>query len=112
MLTQAANSDRSAIAFTIANASLPAGMEVMVFLAPDGVDLVREHAAGRMAVKPFMGLDELIMKFTAGGGVVAACGSCRQFRGLQNGEGRSGIQVAGVAVLTEWLAGGATSISL
>lgn len=111
MLTQAANSDRSTIAFTVANASLSAGMEVMLFLASDGVDLVREHAADRVTVKPFMALDELIAKFTSDGGVVAACGSCCQFRGLANEETRRGIQVAGVSLLVDWLAAGATTIS-
>ncbi|HNY40059.1 MAG TPA: DsrE family protein [Bryobacteraceae bacterium] len=112
ILTQAANSDRSTIAFTVANASLSAGMDVMVFLASDGADLVREHAADRATVKPFMALDELIGKFISSGGVAAACGSCCQFRGLQNGDTREGIQVVGVSVLVDWLAAGATAISL
>ncbi len=111
MLTHAANTDRSTIAFTIANASLSAGMEVMVFLASDGVDLCREHAADMASVKPFLPLDELVTKFTAGGGVLAACGSCCQFRGLQNGDTRKEVQVAGVTILTEWLSAGATTIS-
>jgi len=111
-LTQASNSDRSTIAFTIANATLSAGMEVMVFLASDGVDLVREHAADIASVKPFLPLDELVAKFIAAGGVVTACGSCCQFRGLANGETRKGIQVAGVSTLADWLAAGATTISL
>lgn len=112
LLTEAANSDRSTIAFTIANASLSADMEVMVFLASDGVDLVREHAADRAAVKPFMALDELVAKFTSDGGVIAACGSCCQFRGLVNGETRKDLQIAGVSALVDWLAAGAATISL
>jgi predicted peroxiredoxin len=111
VLTHGANTDRSTIAFTVANASLSAGMEVMVFLASDGVDLCREHAADMVSVKPFLPLDELVTKFVAGGGVLAACGSCCQFRGLQNGEARSDVQVAGVSILTEWLSAGAASIS-
>lgn len=111
VLTHAADTDRSTIAFTVANASLSAGMDVMVFLASDGVDLVREHAADMASVKPFLALDELISKFAAGGGVIAACGSCCVFRGLNNGDGRKEIQVAGVSMLTDWLAGGAATIS-
>lgn len=111
VLTHAANTDRSTIAFTVANASLSAGMEVMVFLASDGVDLVREHAADMASVKPFLALDELISKFAGEGGVIAACGSCCVFRGLNNGDGRKEIQVAGVSMLTDWLAAGASTIS-
>lgn len=111
VLTHGVNTDRSTIAFTVANASLSAGMEVMVFLASDGVDLAREHAADMASVKPFPGLDELVTKFAAGGGVIAACGSCCTFRGLNNGDMRSEVQVAGVSILTGWLAAGATAIS-
>lgn len=111
VLTYGANTDRSTIALTVANASLSAGMDVMVFLASDGVDLVREHAADMASVKPFLGLDELLTKFAAGGGVIAACGSCCTFRGLQSGDGRKEIEVAGVSVLTDWLVAGATTIS-
>lgn len=111
VLTHAINTDRSTIDFTVANASLSAGMEVMVFLASDGVDLVREHAADLASVKPFLALDELISKFTAAGGVIAAFGSCCTFRGLNNGNGRREIRVAGVSILADWLAGGATTIS-
>ncbi len=56
MLTHGANTDRSTIAFTVANASQPAGMDVMVFLAPDGVDSCRERAADMASVKPFLRL--------------------------------------------------------
>ena len=111
VITHAANTDRSTIAFTVANSSLSAGMDVMVFLASDGVDLCREHAVDMVRVRPFLPLDELITKFASGGGVLAACGSCCQFRGLQNGDTRKEIQVAGVSVLTEWLSAGATTIS-
>jgi predicted peroxiredoxin len=103
--------DRATIAFTVANASLSAGMEVLVFLASDGVDLTREGAAHWVQVRPFRPLDELMEEFVAAGGSVAACGSCVQYRSLDAALGHPKIQISGVSMLVAWLAEGATTIS-
>lgn len=111
LLTANSNTDRATIAFTVANASLSAGMEVLVFLASDGVDLVREGAAHLTQVRPFRALEDLIEEFAANGGVIAACGSCVQYRALDPAHANAKVEIAGVSALVSWLAAGATTIS-
>jgi predicted peroxiredoxin len=107
-----ANGDRSTIGLTIANAALSAGMEVLVFLLSDGVDLVRAGAADHAHFTPFKPLAELVESFTRAGGTFVACGSCVQYRGLATQAVAEGAQAAGVATLISWLQAGATAISL
>jgi predicted peroxiredoxin len=112
IVTNGPNGDRSSVGFTVANAALSAGMEVAVFLASDGVDLAREGSADHSHAQPFLPLAELIAKFTAGGGTLMACSSCYSFRGLRQEWNVPQARVTGVAALTEWLAAGATTVTL
>lgn len=107
-----ANGDRSTVALTIANAALSAGMEVLVFLVSDGVELCREGAADLSHSTPFRPLGELVEGFVEAGGILVACGSCFQFRGMKSDQTVPGAQVAGVATLVAWLQAGAATISL
>jgi predicted peroxiredoxin len=107
-----ANGDRSTVALTIASAALSAGMEVLVFLVSDGVELCREGAADLSHFTPFRPLGELVESFIQGGGVFVACGSCFQFRGMKEDQNAPGAQVAGVTTLVSWLKAGAATISL
>ena len=107
-----ANGDKSTLGLTIANAALSSGMEVLVFLLSDGVELCRDGAADQAHIRPFRPLGELIETFVASGGVLAACGSCLQYRGMQLEHNHTGVQVAGVAMLANWLAAGAQTVSL
>ncbi len=112
LISHSANGDRSTVGFTIAGAALSAGMDVLVFLVSDAVEFTRDGAADRAHFAPFRPLAELIESFTAAGGVVAACGSCVQYRGLAAEQNAPGLQTAGVALLASWLAAGAGTISL
>lgn len=111
VVTGNTNGDRSTIAFTVANASLSAGMDVAVFLTSDAVDLSRDGAADLAHVRPFRPLGELIEEFVKQGGTLLACGSCVQFRGLDQSHLVHGLQVAGVATLASWLSAGAQTIT-
>ena len=107
-----ANGDRSTVALTIANAALSAGMEVLVFLVSDGVELYRDGAADLAHFTPFRPLGELVESFVKAGGVLAACGSCLQYRGMNEDQNAPGAQVGGVTTLVAWLQAGAATISL
>jgi predicted peroxiredoxin len=111
VVTHGPNGDRASIAFTVANASLSAGMDVAVFLTSDGVDLCREGSADHSHAQPFLPLAELIAKFAASGGTLLACGSCFTFRGMRPEWNIPQVTVAGVTALAEWLAAGAATIS-
>ena len=111
VVTGDANGDRSTIALTVANASISAGMDVAVFLSSDGVDLAREGACDLTHVRPFRPLVELIEELAKNGGTLLACGSCFQFRGMDQSHIVPKLQVSGVAALASWLAGGAQTIT-
>lgn len=111
VLTENAQSDKATIAFTIANASLSAGMKVAVFATSDGVDLARVGAAEAAHFKPFKPLSELVDSFVENGGTLLACGSCWQHRGLKEADAAEGVTVSGVGSVVEWIAAGATTLS-
>jgi uncharacterized protein len=112
LVSHNANGDKSTIAFTIANAALSSGMEVLVFLVSDGVELCREGAADQAHTRPFQPLEALMDTFIANGGILAACGSCFQYRGMSPDHNAHGVEVSGVGLLAKWLAQGATTVSL
>jgi predicted peroxiredoxin len=111
-ISHGVNGDRSTVGLTIANAALSAGMEVLVFMVSDGVELVRDGAAEMAYFPPFRPLGALIDAFTESGGNFVACGSCCQYRGMKPQGNAEGALVAGVATLISWLESGATVISL
>jgi len=112
LLSTNANGDKSTVAFSIAHAALSAGMEVLVFLVSDGVELSRDGASDRANFQPFAPLSSLIESFVANGGALAACGSCFQYHGLKPDQILPKAQLAGVATLATWLAAGAATVSL
>jgi len=112
VLTHNANDDKSTVAFTIANAALSSGMEVGIFLASDGVEMGREGACDYTSVKPFKPAQELVESFVTSGGVLWACSPCVQHRGVSDTEMVDGAAVVGAGPMLEWLAQGATTLSL
>ena len=111
IITHQGNNDRASIGFTLANAALSTGVEVGVFLASDGVDLVREHSWEMTQVKPFKPLAELIDGFIEKGGKVWSCGTCIQHRHL-DGEKMRGVIVSGIATVVDWINAGAQTVCL
>jgi predicted peroxiredoxin len=106
------NDDKSSVAFTIANAALSTGMEVAVFLTSDGVELGRDGAAAFTQVLPFKSLPDLIDGFLDRGGRVWACAPCFRHRGLDVDDTAEKVIVTGAGPLLEWVAEGASVISV
>jgi len=111
-LAHNANDDKSTIAFTIANAALSSGMEVGIFLTSDGVELSREGSCDYASFKPFKPATELVEGFVAGGGVLWACAPCCTQRGLTEEETVDGTVIVGAGPMLEWVADGASTLSL
>jgi predicted peroxiredoxin len=111
IITNNANSDKSTIGFTLANASLSTGLEVAIFLTSDGIELSREGACDLAQVRPFKQLSELIHTFIDNGGTILCCGSCIQYRGMDQSHTVHGMTVAGIGAVVEWIAAGATVAS-
>lgn len=112
LVSHNANDDKSTVAFTVANAALAKGLEVGVFLTSDGAELSRDGGCDLTTVRPFKPIQELIDGFVAGGGVLWACSPCFQHRGLKETETVEGTVVTGAGPMLEWIAAGASTLSL
>ena len=106
------NGDKATVGFVVATAALGSGKDTMVFLSTDGVwAAVPAEAAKVEEGGPFKPLTELITKFMAAGGRVIACAPCCKKRNINEGGLFEGVEVAGGAVLVEWLSNGSPNAS-
>lgn len=104
--------DKATVAFVVATAALGSGKDTMVFLSSDGVwAAVKAEAAKVNEGDPFKPLTELITNFLAAGGRVVACAPCCKKRGITPEALFEGVQLAGGAVLVEWLSNGSPCTS-
>ena len=104
--------DKATVAFVVATAALGSGKKTMVFLSTDGVwASVKDEAAKIVEGGPFKPLTELVTNFIAGGGRVVACAPCCKKRGIEQASMFEGIEIAGGAVLVEWLSNGSPCAS-
>ena len=104
--------DKATVAFVVATAALGSGKNTLVFLSTDGVWAgVKEEAAKVDEGVPFKPLSELIANFQAAGGRIVACAPCCKKRGIEAGALFDGVEIAGGAVLVEWLSNGSPCVS-
>jgi predicted peroxiredoxin len=112
LISHDANDDKATVGFTIASAALSTGMQVGIFLTSNAVELARDGSCDLTHVKPFKPLNELIESFIEKGGVVWACSPCYQHRGLKPEHNFEKVLVTGAGPLVEWIAAGASTLSL
>jgi predicted peroxiredoxin len=106
-----ADPDKCTVGFVVATAALGSGKDTMIFLSTDGVyAAVKEEAAKINEGDPFKPLAELIENFLAAGGKLVACAPCCKKRGLDQSVMYDQVEIAGGAVLVEWLANGAPNV--
>lgn len=110
VVTHGSNSDKSSVAFTIANAAKSGGHDVAVFLTSDGVYCAKSGYADMASFRPFKPLEELVRTFLDAKGTVWACTPCVQHRGIQPEDFLPGTIVTGAGPLVEWMAGGAQTL--
>ena len=106
------NGDKATVGFVVATAALGSGKDTMVFLSTDGVGAaVKDEAAKIVEDGPFKPLTELITNFMSAGGRVVACAPCCKKRDIDEAELFDGVDIAGGAVLVEWLSNGSPNVS-
>ena len=106
------NGDKATVGFVVATAALGSGKKTMVFLSTDGVwAAVKNEAALVAEGAPFKPLMELISNFLAAGGRIVACAPCCKKRGIEADALFEGVEIAGGAVLVEWLSNGSPNVS-
>lgn len=112
LLAHNANDDKSTVAFTIANAALSKEMDVAIFLTSDAVELARDGSHDLTHVQPFKKLEQLVDSFVENGGILWACSPCVQHRGIKAEGTVAKTIVTGAGPLLEWVAAGASTLSL
>jgi predicted peroxiredoxin len=106
------NGDKATVGFVVATAALGSGKDTMVFLSTDGVwAAVKDEAAKVVEGGPFKPLYEFMENFINAGGRVVACAPCCKKRGIEPDQLFDKIEIAGGAVLVEWLSNGSPNVS-
>jgi predicted peroxiredoxin len=105
------DTDRSTVAFVVANAALGSGQETVVFLSIEGVRLSQKGYAEGVHEEGFAPLGELMANFAKGGGKIYTCSPCFKKRKLDETSLVDGAVVVGGAKLVEFMAGGCPSVS-
>lgn len=112
VLTRGLDDERSHVAWTIANAGVASGMQVLMFLVSSGVDWARRGAADVAQLNPLDApMGELIGNFCSGGGTIQICPPCAKVRGYAEGDFIDGVIMAGAAAMIEWVARGAATLT-
>jgi predicted peroxiredoxin len=111
LITSGLESEKSSVAFTIANGGLTAGLKVSVFLTSSGVDLVRKRAVDTTQVHPLEPLGALMGDFLRRGGQLWACTPCVKSRGYTQEDLIPGTVITGASVMHELIQAGAATLS-
>jgi predicted peroxiredoxin len=111
LITNGIDSEKSSVAFTIANGGLTAGLKVSIFLTSNGVDLVRKGAVDATQCHPLEPLGDLMKDFLARGGQLWACSPCVKGRGYQQQDLIEGAVITGASVMHELIQAGAGTLS-
>ncbi|MFA7281205.1 MAG: DsrE family protein [Sterolibacterium sp.] len=111
-LTYAKNdTDKSTVAFVIANAALGSDQETLVFLSTEAVRLSVKGYADDIHEEGFAPLKQLMDNYIAAGGTLFVCSPCFKKRALDESQLINGAQIVGGAKLVEFLSQGAASVS-
>jgi predicted peroxiredoxin len=111
LVTNGLESEKSTLAFTMANGGITAGLKVSVFLTASGVDVARKGATDLTHVHPFDPLGELMQDFLRRGGQLWACTSCITGRGYTKDDLIEGTIITGASVMHELIQAGAATLS-
>ena len=111
-LTNAKNdTDRTTVAFVVANASVASGQETVVFLSTEGVRLSQRGYADDIHEEGFAPLKELLANYIAAGGTIWVCSPCFKKRALDETKLIDNAVIVGGAKVVEYLTTGGTAVS-
>lgn len=111
LITSGLESEKSSVAFTIANGGMTAGLKVSVFLSSSGVDLARKGAVDTTQVHPLEPLGALVQDFLRRGGQLWACTPCVKSRGYEQKDLLEGTVITGASAMHELIKAGAATLS-
>lgn len=105
------NTDKSTVAFVIANAALGSEKDTMVFLMNEGTRLSQQGYADDIAEEGFAPLKDLMANFAKAGGKIFVCSPCFKRRQLDEAKLVAGATIVGGAKLVEFLSDSTPSVS-
>jgi predicted peroxiredoxin len=111
LISNGVESEKSSVAFTIANGGITAGLKVSVFLTSSCVDLARKRAVDTTQVHPLEPLAALMEDFLRRGGQLWACTPCVKSRGYSQDDLVAGTVITGASVMHELIQAGAATLS-
>lgn len=111
-LTHAKNdTDKSTVAFVVANAAVASDQQTLVFLSTEGVRHAVQGYADDIHEEGFAALKDLMANFVKAGGVIWVCSPCFKKRGLDETQLVTGATIVGGAKLVEYLSDGTPCVS-
>jgi len=105
------NTDKSTVAFVVANAAVGSGKETLVFLSVEAVRLAQKGYAEDIREEGFAPLKELMDNFAKAGGTIYVCSPCFKKRKLDESNLVAGATIVGGAKLVEFLSDGSPCVS-
>ncbi|MGW8316391.1 MAG: DsrE family protein [Bacteroidales bacterium] len=113
VITQGFDSERSSVAWSIANGGINSGLEVSIFLVSSGVDWVRKGAAEKARPNPEdPTIKEMLQKVVDNGCQIAVCPPCAKVRMYEQDDLMEGVTVVGSGFIHERIKQGAQVISI
>jgi predicted peroxiredoxin len=105
------DTDKSTVAFVLANAALGSEKDTAVFLSTEGVRLSQKGYADDVHEEGFLALKDLMDNFAEAGGTILVCAPCFRKRSLDEDNLIDGARIVGGAVLVEFLSEGTPCIT-
>jgi len=113
VISRGLDDERSSVAWSMANAGIASGFEVLVFLVSSGVDWARKGATAMAHLNPAdPSMKEFVQGFATGGGKIQVCPPCAKVRGYAPDDLIDGVIMAGAPAMLEWVKQGAATLSL
>jgi uncharacterized protein len=104
--------ERATLPFVIANNAAIAGQEVVVMLTIEAVRVATKGGADAVHHEGLPPLAEILDDYVSNGGQVWACQSCTKPRGITEADLVEGARIAAAMQVVEYLANGASSLTL
>lgn len=112
VITNGFDSERSSVAWSIANGGIASGFEVTIFLVASGVDWVRKNSAPVAQLNPLdPPVHKMIENVMASGGTIMVCPPCAKVRGFGAEDLMEGVVLAGSVSMLEVVGQGAATLS-
>jgi predicted peroxiredoxin len=112
VITRGLDDERASVAWSIANGSLNAGLDLTVFLASSAVDWVRKGAADRVHLNPEdPTMIQMIQKVFDSGSSICVCPPCAKVRGYTGEDLIEGVKIVGSSAIRDAIKLGAAALT-